>query len=388
MGSTVRIVSVGPALCVQGGVSRVISLIADHLPARFRFRHVATFDRFTGDQGATDSERGTRVGQALIFALAALRILVRAFARNTIFHVHFAGGGSLLRKGMLCILLRILRCQYVVHSHAADPEIFQPWVPAFVRRSILWGLRGAAYVIVLTQFWRQYYAGLLGLPESRIVVLPNPADLPATVPDRSGRPQVSMLFLGRIGVRKGAFDVIRALAALPADVRPNCRLIMAGDGEIEEARALAAELGCSSLVSLVGWVQADAVNRLLSEADVLLLPSHAEGMAMALVEAMSWQLPVITTGVCGASEFLDHRTNCLLVSPGDIPAISAAMNELARTPAFRHQLGCAARETISRFSVDSYTTRLAGLYDDLATRSYMSTAVVSRAADPARSRQS
>ena len=366
MRSRVRIASVGPASCVQGGVSRVIRLIEDHLPERFRVRHISTFDRYTGYEGAQPSEKGSRLGQALIFFMAVLQVLVRALARNTVFHLHFAGRGSLLRKGILCIILRSLRCQYVVHSHAADTDLFQEWLPGFVRRSVLWGLTGAAYVIVLTKFWRHYFADFLGLPEDRILLLPNPADLPAAIPDRSGRAKVSLLFLGRIGVRKGAFDVIRALAGLPRAVRANCRLVMAGDGEIEEARALATELGCQSQVSFLGWVETDAVKCLLREADVLLLPSRAEGMAMALLEAMSWGLPAITTGVCGADEFLEDGTNCLLVAPGDIQGIRNAMKDLACNPAFRRQLGGAARETMSRFSIDNYILKLADIYDELA----------------------
>ena len=372
MGKIIRVASVGPALCVQGGISRVIALIQDHLPEHISFRHIDTFNRFTGDKGASPSDRGSRVGQAGVFALAVLRVLTAALSRRTVFHVHFAGRGSLLRKGLLCFLLRALRCQYVVHSHAADVNLFAAWVPSSLKRIIVWGLGGAAYVIVLTMFLRDNYAELLALPQSRLLLLPNPAHLPAQVPDRSGRQHVRLLFLGRIGARKGAFDVIRALAALPSDVRAECRLIMAGDGEIEEARLLAASLGCSDQVSTPGWVAAEEVDHLLCEADVLLLPSHAEGMAMALVEAMSWELPVITTGVGGASEFLEHRRNCILVSPGNVQEISQAMEELARNPAFRRDLGRAARETISRFSIDQYVATLAGIYRELAGGPYRS----------------
>ncbi len=66
-----------------------------------------------------------------------------------------------------------------------------------------------------------------------------------------------MLFLGRIGTRKGAFDLIRALAALPEDVRSRCHLTMAGDGEINEARTLARtvgmpRIGCPSRMDRTG----------------------------------------------------------------------------------------------------------------------------------------
>jgi glycosyltransferase involved in cell wall biosynthesis len=267
---------------------------------------------------------------------------------------------------MICVLLRFFRCQYAVHSHVADTNLFSPWLPRPGRQLLLWGLSGAGRVIVLTQFWHDYYSSLLHLPPDRLLLLPNPADLPKTIPDRSKRNQLGVLFLGRIGVRKGAFDLIRAFAGLPEDLRSFCHLTVAGDGDTEQVRALATELGCLDRVSIPGWVGKAEVERLLVESDVLVLPSYAEGMAMALVEAMSWGLPVVTTSVGGAAEFLEQGSNCLLVTPGDVSGITTAISELARDSAYRLQLGNAARQTISRFSIDTYVCTLAGVYEELA----------------------
>ena len=89
---------------------------------------------------------------------------------------------------------------------------------------------------------------------------------------------------------------------------------------------------------------------------------------MSLVEAMSWGLAVVSTGVGGAGEFLEQRRNSILVDPGDVQGISSAICELARDPALRLRLGFAARETVSRFSIDSYIVTLSELYEELATK--------------------
>jgi len=141
---------------------------------------------------------------------------------------------------------------------------------------------------------------------------------------------------------------------------------MAGDGDINEARRLAAALGCVNEVTIPGWVGTSEVDRLLEESDVLLLPSYAEGMAMALLEGMSWGLPVVTTNAGGAGEFLDQGRNCILVAPGDVQGISHAISDLERDPALRQNLGLAARETIRRFSIESYISTLTGVYEELA----------------------
>jgi glycosyltransferase involved in cell wall biosynthesis len=368
MAKIIRVASVGPSLCVKGGISRVIELISAHLPAHICLRLIATFNRYTGDKGATRSERGSRVVQVMVYLVAVVQTLSLALGRRTVFHVHFSGRGSLLRKGMICVMLRLFQCQYAIHSHAADTNLFSAWLPRPWRQLLLWGLSGAGRVIVLTQFWHDYYSSLLHLPPDRLLLLPNPADLPKFIPDRSRRKQLRVLFLGRIGVRKGSFDLIRAFAGLPEDLRSFCHLTMAGDGDTDEVRALASELGCLDRVSIPGWIGKADVERLLVQSDVLVLPSYAEGMAMALVEAMSWGLPVVTTTVGGAGEFLEQGSNCLLVTPGDVYGITAAISELARDSAYRLQLGRAARQTISRFSIDTYVSKLAGVYEELGGR--------------------
>jgi glycosyltransferase involved in cell wall biosynthesis len=368
MSRTIRVANVGPGLGVQGGISRVIALMRFHLPSQVGFRIIPTFTQYTGYSDATPSERGNGLVQGCVYLLAFIRVLILALGRRTIFHVHFAGGGSMLRKGIICILLRSLRCPYVVHSHAADTDLFKPWLPQSCRQMLLWGISGAAWVIVLTQFWHDYYLSLLALPPSRLLLLPNPANLPKAIPDRSRREGLRVLFLGRIGTRKGAFDLIRAVAALPEDVLSGCHLTMAGDGDIDEARSLASQLGCLDRISFPGWTGPAMVEQLLMESDVLLLPSYAEGMAMALLEGMSWGLPVVTTGVGGAGEFLDQGRNCILVTPGDIQGISHAIEELARNPALRQRLGYAACETMSQFSIDHYVLKLTEVYSELAGR--------------------
>jgi glycosyltransferase involved in cell wall biosynthesis len=363
---TIHVASVGPALCVKGGITRVIELIGAHLPGHICVRFIATFDRYTGDTEATRAERGRWFGQALVFLLAFVQTLVHALARRTIFHVHFSGRGSLLRKGVICVMLRSLRCRYLVHSHAAGTNLFSPWLPMACRRLILWGISGAGRVIVLTQFWHDYYSSLLNLPAERVLLLPNPADLPKSIPDRSRKKGLRILFLGRVGMRKGAYDLIRAFAALPENIGTCCHLTLAGDGDIDEAQTLAQALGCAKRVAMPGWVGKGAVERLLVDSDVLVLPSYAEGMAMTLVEAMSWGLPVVTTSVGGAGEFLEQGRNCLLVTPGDVGGIRDAIASLEGDPDYRLQLGLAGRVTISRFNIDTYISTLSALYEELA----------------------
>lgn len=356
---------IGPALTIRGGPSRVIRKVKDRFPENIDFRIVPTFSEYCG---SAELQRGSRIVQIGVFARAFIRILwVALFNRSALFQVHLSQKGSTLRKGSICIALRLLQSKYVVHTHAAEPEsMFHPWVPAPARAMLLWGLRGAFRFATLTHAWSEYYLRTVNLPPQKLVLLPNPADLPPAIPDRTGRVGFTVLFLGRVGHRKGAFDSIRAFANLPETVRRQTRLLIAGDGETGKAEDLARELGCCREVSILGWVGDSEVERLLGEADALVLPSHGEGMSIALLEAMGWGLAIVTTDAGGTTEFLEANRDCLLVSPGDIDGITAALSALAKDPGMRLRLGSEARRVAMRFGIDQYVTQLVALWEDLA----------------------
>lgn len=85
---------------------------------------------------------------------------------------------------------------------------------------------------------------------------------------------------------------------------------------------------------------------------------------MALLEAMSWGLPVIATPVGGIPQVVTSEVNGLLVPPGDVAALASALGRLLESPALRERLGDAARKTIEAgFSLEKALTRLSAIYD-------------------------
>jgi len=206
---------------------------------------------------------------------------------------------------------------------------------------------------------------MLQIPPSKMCVVPNPVELPEDIPDRSGGSDLGVLFLGRIGMRKGTFDLVRAFAALPDEVRKKCHLTIAGDGEAAELRKTIDDLGCASQTTLTGWVCGLKAKELLAKADMLVLPSYAEGMSMAVLEAMAWGLPVITTAAGGSTDFLENGCNCLVVSPGDVPAICAAICRVVESPDLRSALGREARRTAELFNAEEYVEKLISIYREV-----------------------
>jgi glycosyltransferase involved in cell wall biosynthesis len=84
---------------------------------------------------------------------------------------------------------------------------------------------------------------------------------------------------------------------------------------------------------------------------------------MALLEAMSWGLPVITTAVGGIPQLITHEVNGLLLSPGDIDGMAAAIGRLMSDGNLRQKLGSAARATVAgSFSLETAVERLERIY--------------------------
>ena len=134
----------------------------------------------------------------------------------------------------------------------------------------------------------------------------------------------------------------------------------------------AAQLGLSQRVAFHGWVTAAKVVSLCREADLFVLPSHAEGQAMSLLEAMAHGLAIVTTPVGAHLEAVTPGVEALLVPPGDVAALAHALTRLIDDQGLRLRLGAAARARYATgFTIDRYAARLAGLYREALQDSAM-----------------
>jgi glycosyltransferase involved in cell wall biosynthesis len=349
----VRVVQLGPALSVRGGITTVSQLILDYLAPYVSVRHVATM------------REGSTFAKASVFARAVqeLRRILES-PEPTIAHIHFASRGSTLRKLILAEMVARAGRPLVLHAHGAEFDQFHRGLPSAVRRNVNRTLQRANVLITLSRQWRDFYVDECELSASQVVVLPNPVCIPPDVPDRSNRGEVQIVHLGRLGNRKGSHDLVNAFLTLPDALRQRARLVLAGDGDIEGIRRLAQPAADRVLVP--GWVDAAERNRLLVQSDVFALPSRAEGVPMALLEAMANALPSITTPVGGIPDVFQDDAHGVLVQPGDVDQIRAALVRLITDEPFRLGAGRAARDGVRLYDVHNFARRLADVYQRIA----------------------
>jgi glycosyltransferase involved in cell wall biosynthesis len=349
----VRVLQFGPSLNVRGGITSVEQLICDYLPPYVSMRHVATM------------EEGSTLAKASVFA-KSVNELRRALESMdpTIVHIHFASRGSTLRKMILAEMVARAGRPLILHAHGSEFDEFYRKLPSAVRRNVNRSLQRANVFITLSSQWRDFYVDECELSPSQVVVLSNPVRVPNELPSREGRGEVQFVALGRLGERKGSYDLVNAFLGLPEALRNRAKLVLAGDGDVEGVRTLAAPAG--DRINVLSWIDAAERDRILKASDVFALPSRAEGVPMALLEGMAYGLPSITSPVGGIPDVFQDGIDGTFVTPGNIDQIRAAMVHLITDEAARLAAGRRAREHARQYDVHVYARRLAEIYQRIA----------------------
>jgi len=297
------------------------------------------------------------------FLLALARFL--AARRVDVVHLHMSTRGSVVRKCLLIWVAVALRRPVIVHMHGADFFPFFEALRPLWQRQIGLALRRARHVVVLGEGWRRFLIERAGLPEHRVSVVRNGVPAPATRPRVQENP-THILFLGRLGARKGVPELLAALGSQAMQTLP-WRATLAGDGDVPGFSAMAARAGLGERIAFPGWVDSARAAALMASADLLVLPSHHEALPMAVVEALAAAVPVLTTPVGVIGELLTDGQTALLVAPGDVPALTAALVRLVGDPSLRARLGQAGH-AVFRAELDVAVTarQMFALYADAA----------------------
>ena len=207
------------------------------------------------------------------------------------------------------------------------------------------------------------------VPDRRIVSLPNGVALEGLTP----KPHYAIdgaahaVFVGRLHAQKGLETLLDAVELLNRR-SPGCLCVrLIGEGPHRATlEAHVRRLELEPWVTLVG--QQEAATPFLQAADMFVLPSLAEGLSNALLEAMAHGLPVVVSNIPGNVDAIDDDVNGLVFPVGDPVALAGCLERLVGDEGVRGRLGRAARATVETdydlgLVVDSYVR----LYEELMT---------------------
>lgn len=205
-------------------------------------------------------------------------------------------------------------------------------------------------VVCVSESVRSVVQRELRLPDWKVRVIEN--GLPVECYPRtdqaallSGKP-VRLKMVSRLDSQKDPATLIKA-AGILLEEGIDFRLDFVGDGMLRrEMELLAQQLGLNRRVAFLGTRR--DVPELLLDTDIFVLATHAEGLPIALIEAMAVGLPCIATAVPGTLDVVQDHVTGLLVAESDPAALSEAVRFLINNPEEARRMAAAARDKVTQ----------------------------------------
>ncbi len=293
-------------------------------------------------------------------ALRALRRLDPAVVHTHLKHADLVGGAVAHRLGV----------PHVSTLHLIEADVGP------LGRAKRWlagqGRRFAALTIAVSEAQREWYLASFPADPARVVTIRNGVTRPEQEAAgrlaglreewQVGRADVLAVNVAVMRPGKGHEDLLQAAARLPED---SClRLVLVGDGENRASleRLVDQDPRLTGRVRFAGF-RSD-VATVLQAADLVVHPTHADALPTALIEALATGTPAVATRVGGVPEVVGDAGE--LVEVGDVAALAATMDALARDPGRREELSARARRRFDEeFDADRWARRLRERYAEL-----------------------
>jgi glycosyltransferase involved in cell wall biosynthesis len=279
-------------------------------------------------------------------------------------HVHIASYGSCLRKSIVVALAKATGRKVILHVHGAEFHLFYSKMPAYAQGIIRKMLRSCDVIIALSQQWQDRLYSISQNPDIRVIYNPTILREPQSTDHARDSDAVNFLFMGRLGKRKGVYDIIESARRLKV---ANVKISLYGDGEIDNVRSRVSAAGVEDKVQVCGWIDGNLKDETFRRAHVLLLPSYNEGLPISVLEAMAYGMPVVASEVGGIPEAIEDGVNGYLIHPGDCDRLAESIDRLASSSELRSRMGQSGYQLAARkFALSVIIEQLESLYDELA----------------------
>lgn len=346
-----RILIVGPgADKAKGGMGTVIKDIKCSTLLNKRFE-INTFDSYI------DGILPVR----LAYTIYAFCRFLLVYKEYDLFHIHTASFGSVLRKVWYMKAIKRAGKKAIVHIHGAKFLAFYEQLNKRKKKRVQDYLQSADLVLALSEEWRKKFDTTFLLKNCR--VLANGVDTKRFTPAIIGSSENAHSFasLGRLGQRKGTYDLLSAIEIAIKTI-PDLKCFLAGDGEIKKVKRIIRKKNLENNVIITGWIGFEEKRVLLAKVSAIILPSYNEGLPMSILEGMATGKAVISTTV-GAIPEVVGKENGILIEPGDIKGLAQAMIRLCKDQNLvKHMAVENVKKISNQFDLEKMHAKLAEYY--------------------------
>ena len=229
-------------------------------------------------------------------------------------------------------------------------------------------------IVVNSRFTCESIKGTLRRKVDMVIAYPglNVSGLGKKIPARSPGQVLHLLFVGYITSRKGVDVLIRALEILIREKGMEDTILhIAGNTEIDkkyfqEIKNYSNQAAIDQHIIFHGWMDNREIEELYLRADIFVFPSLMEGFGMALAEAASYGLPIVTTDAGAIPYLIKDGVNGILVPPGDAKSLALAIEHLAASPDLRVKFSQANRKLAEKFQWERSLSKITAFLQKLA----------------------
>ena len=290
----------------------------------------------------------------LIYFFEACQALIWSKQFNTT-HIHAHFGTNPSEVAMLMSVLGHVPYSFTVHG----PEEFDR--PKFLK--IDEKIDRAKFVVAISSFGKSQLQRWVDFSQwQKIKIVHCGLESSFYKVDAVAFPvKPKLVCVGRLCEQKGQLLLVEAAKKL-ADTNVDFELVLAGDGEMrQQIEALIQQYALQNRIKITGWISSQAVRQHILDAQILVLPSFAEGLPVVIMEAMSLKRPVISTYIAGIPELIKHGKNGWLCIAGDVEDLSQTMQHALSTSLEKLQeMGeTAYTSVVARHDIDIEAAKLA-----------------------------
>lgn len=299
------------------------------------------------------------------FAFAYLRILWTLITKKIDFaHLHTAERGSFYRKAFLVRLCKRFGVRTVMHHHAAEFELFYEKLSEKQKKYINETFAVADVNLVLSE--RLVPMITSKCPSANVKVLYNAVHTYEQNPYNAKA--TGVLFLGRLGQRKGTYDLLQVIKKLDKNIHASIKFYLCGDGDIEGVSTKIDELDIRDRIAHLGWIDAKGKKEIFYNSKINVLPSYNEGLPMSILETMAYGIPNLSTKIASIPEVIKDGKNGFLINPGDIEDMANKLNiMLCDINLISHFSNESFALITNCFSLKNHISMLKLIYEELFT---------------------
>lgn len=312
------------------------------------------------------------------FFLILKLILTIVIGRPKIIHIHICSFFSFYRSSIDIIMAKLLLRKIIVHIHGGYFDQFYNSSNQLGKYYIKSILNAANVVIVLSEYWEDFFSHVLN--KNKITIVKNGvniSDYKKIGRKRLGNSQnkskycenINLLYIGGVSKNKGIMDLIVAVLKLKnKSLKFNMNLVgpEIEDGVLEQIENFCKINKLFEIINIKGTLIGKEKNEVYKDATIFILPSYAEGLPITIIEAMACGLPIISSKVGGIPEVIKENINGFLIDPGDVDMLTERIEFLIKNKNIREDMGKNnLAEAISNYDFKIVVEKLERIYENL-----------------------